>query len=302
MITLNGERGFEKVESWEEIISLPGFTDNLDPTKYKLREIIGRYIFKEKIPCGLTSCKQPHGKGYIVTTKTGEVSNIGNVCGKTHFGVEFNELSKIFDGAVTEHNNRESVGSFLFQLDNNIERVENIRSGDTTGADWIYKTSRALIQKGRGCPESVTTLVSRLVRNRSGAIIIPRIATEAEVKDMEVIQNKTLGRPQYIEEAKGNLRGIEVLFQENDLRDLLVIDIEENLKSLADLDLDNATFRDLQRWSKWCGEFDEKLENSESAVSAGRMLLSKDNLMQLLPVLQDQKEVSEFRKWLSATL
>lgn len=29
MITLNGERGFEKVESWEEITELPGFTDNL---------------------------------------------------------------------------------------------------------------------------------------------------------------------------------------------------------------------------------------------------------------------------------
>lgn len=301
MITLNSERGFEKVDTWEEIVSLPGFTDNLDPKKFQLKEIIGRYIFKEKIPCGLTSCKQPHGKGYIVTTKTGEVANIGNVCGKTHFGVEFNELSKIFNRAITEHNNREIVGSFIFQLEANIERVENIRSGNS-GADWVYKTSRGLIQKGRGCPESVTSYVSKLVRSRNGAILIPRIATENEVKDMEVIQKRTLERPQYIEESRGNLRGLDALFPENDLRELLIIDMEANLKSLADLDIDNATFKDIQYWSKWCSEFDAKLEKAERILSSGQQMLSKDNLSQLLSVIDDQHESSEFRKWLAATL
>jgi len=249
MITLNSERGFEKVDSWEEITELPGFTANLDPKKYKLNEIIGRYIFKEKIPCGLTTCKQPHGKGYIVSTKTGEVTNIGNRCGKTHFGVEFNELSKIFDRAVTEHNNRELVGIFLFHLEEFEEQISSIRSGDK-GADWIYKTSKALSEKGRGCPDSVTEFVRKSVRSRNGSILIPRLATEDEVKEMEVIQNKTLERPQYIEESKGELKGIDVLYEENDFRQLLVLDIESNLKSLSDLDVDNATFKDLQYWSK----------------------------------------------------
>lgn len=301
MITLNGERGFEKVESWEEITELPGFTGNLDPKKYKLNEIIGRYIFKEKIPCGLTTCKQPHGKGYIVTTKTGEVTNIGNRCGKTHFGVEFNELSKVFDRAVTEHNNRELVGSFLFQLEAHEEKIKLIRSGEK-GADWIYKISKATIEKSRGCPDSITEFVHKLIRSRNGAILIPRLATEDEVNEMEVIQNKTLERPQYIEESKGVLKGIEVLYEENDLRKLLVLDLESNLKSLSELDVDDATFKDLQYWSKWCNEFDSKLEKINSVVASGLRFLTTENLQQLLSVIEEQKESKEFKKWLSTNI
>lgn len=301
MITLNGERGFEKVESWEEITELPGFTANLDPKHYKLNEIIGRYIFKENIPCGLTTCKQPHGKGYIVSTKTGEVTNIGNRCGKTHFGVEFNELSKIFDRAVTEHNNRELVGSFLFQLEEHEEQINSIRAGEK-GADWIYKTSKILSQKGRGCPDTVTELVSRLARNRNGAILIPRLATEEEVKDMEVIQKRTLDRPQYIEEPKGELKGIEILYEENDLRDLIILDIESNLKSLSELDVDSATFKDLQRWAKWCNEFESKIERIGSIMASGLRFLKFENLQQLLVAIENPKESKEFKIWLSSNL
>lgn len=301
MITLNGERGFEKVESWEEITELPGFTANLDPKQYKLNEIIGRYIFKDKIPCGLTTCKQPHGKGYIVSTKSGEVTNIGNRCGKTHFGVEFNELSKIFDRAVTEHNNRELVGSFLFQLEEHQEQLSSLRAGEK-GADWIYKTSKALSVKGRGCPDSVTEFVNKLIRSRSGAILIPRMATEDEVKEMEVIQNKSLERPQYIEEPKGELKGLEVLYEENDIRELVVLDIESNLKTLSELDVDSATFKELQHWSKWCSEFEAKIEKIESVIASGLRFLTLDNLQQLLTVVEDHKELKEFKKWLTSNL
>ena len=79
MITLNGARGFEEVNSWQEITELPGFTAALNPEHKQLQEIIGRYVFKDKIPCGLTTCKQPHGRGYIAVTESGDVTNIGNV-------------------------------------------------------------------------------------------------------------------------------------------------------------------------------------------------------------------------------
>lgn len=109
MITLNRERGFETVGCWDEILELPGFCENLDPGEHELDQVIGNYLFKDRIPCGLSTCHEPHGKGYIASTKSGLIPNVGSICGKNHFGVEFDQLSRTYTRAITEHNNRQSV-------------------------------------------------------------------------------------------------------------------------------------------------------------------------------------------------
>lgn len=263
MITLNGERGFETVESWDDILALPGFVEELDPKSNKLKQIIGRYLFKEYISCGLSTCRQPHGKGYVVTTASGQVTNIGNGCGKTHFGVDFQEQSKIFERSLTEHNNREKLASFMFQLDEHLEYIASIKKAQK-GANWVYKRSKDLTNKERGVPETIISKIHQLVRSRTGTLIKERQATEAEVKDMEAIQNKALPRPQYIEVSIGTIKGIEALYPENDIRNLVILDLEENLKVISEIDLDNTTYKDLQYWSKWISNFDVKLEYIDS--------------------------------------
>lgn len=301
MITLNGERGFETVESWDDIIGIPGFVESLDPEEHTLKEIIGRYLFKEYISCGLSNCRQPHGRGYIVTTKSNFVTNIGNGCGKTHFGVEFQEQTKIFERALTEHNNREKLATFIFQLDGNAELIALLRS-KPKGADWVYKTTRALLQKGKGCPEAINEKIHEFVRNRSGSISVSREATEDEIKDMEAFQNKTLKRPQYIDEVKGNLQGIEALYKENDIRNIIIKDLEENINTISEIDIDTATFKELQHWAKWASEFDNKIDVINKTISYGNKLLNKDNLLQLLVVLDSPLEEKEYDAWLTKYL
>jgi hypothetical protein len=298
MITLNGERGFEDVESWEEIMQLPGFTIDLDPEKEELKEIIGRYIFKDKIACGLTACHQPHGRGYIVTTKSGRVTNIGNICGKNHFGVKFDEFSKVFVQALTDHQNRQAIASFLFQLEGYLEEVSRLRGGEK-GADWVYLTSRALAERNHGCPDILVSEVGKMIRARDGLIRIPRLATEEEVKEMEVMAGKSLPRPQYVEEQKGNLGGIECLYHEYNIREILVLDVEPKLAKLTDFDVDTATSSELRFWVKWCQELEEKLERVRTAVKAGQVLLTRENLVQLYEVIPDAKELTSFKKWLA---
>ena len=298
MITLNGERGFEKVETWEEILEIPGFKQDLDPKQHVLKEIIGRYMFKDFIACGLSSCHRPHGRGYIVTTKSNYVTNIGNGCGKTHFGVEFKEQAKIFDRGITEHNNRETLTTFMFQIDNHFELIQSLRTKES-GADWLYKITRPLMQRGKGCPDSIVTKISEIVRNRSGLITSMCQATEAEAKDEEAIQNKSLGRPYYIEERVGNLVGIEALYPENNIRDIIIKDLKVNLDTLSEVDIDSASFKDLQFWVKWTTDFDVKIKTIKNAIAYGNQLFSKENLAQLLPVAKDANEINEFKQWLS---
>ena len=88
MITLTDERGLIfSPKSWTEIEEIPGYVKGLDPTKHKLKSIIGSYHLKD-IHCGLL-CNQLHDKGYIVVTQGGVVTNLGNECGKNYFGVDF---------------------------------------------------------------------------------------------------------------------------------------------------------------------------------------------------------------------
>ncbi len=179
MITLSGERGFETVDSWEDIVQLAGFTSHLNPSQKQLKEIIGRYSFTDKITCGLSTCRQPHNRGFIVTTDSGEVSNIGNVCGKKHFGVKFDEYSKAFTRALTDHQDREAITSLLFRIEDYEAEIEAIRT-EAHGADWVYKTSRALVERNHGCPDTIVTEVTGMIRARDGTIRISRLATADE--------------------------------------------------------------------------------------------------------------------------
>jgi len=301
MITVNGERGFENVGSWEEVLQLPGFTINLDPEKEELKDIIGRYIFKDMIACGLTMCHTPHGRGYIVTTRAGNVTNIGNVCGKNHFGVKFDEFSNAFVQALTDHQNRQAIASFLFQLERYLNDVSTLRSGDQ-GADWVYRTSRALAERNHGCPDILVSEVGKMIRARDAAIRVPRVATDKEADEMEVMAGKSLPRPLYVEEQKGILRGIESLYHEYNIREILVLDVEPNLAALGDFDVDTATSNQLRFWAKWCQELEEKLERVRAAVNAGRVLLSRENLVQLFEVIPDPEELKAFKKWLTKTV
>lgn len=177
MITLNRERGFEKVESWDDVTSLPGFTAQLDPAENELTEIIGRYIFADPIPCGLTNCHQPHKKGYVVATSGGDVTNIGNVCGNNHFGVDFDQLSKAFDRALADHNNRENVGSFLFRYDRHKATIETYKQGDATR---LHKTANKLAHRGRGCPDEIVGTIQDMVRRRDNTIQVSRQASKED--------------------------------------------------------------------------------------------------------------------------
>ncbi len=115
MITLNSDRGLVQIDSWTDIETRPGFVKDLDPTAHKLKSIIGRYVFSDRIRCGLSNCHTPHAKGYIVVTEDGHETNIGKDCGKTYFGVDFEILSGQFERDLAASQNREAPREFCLQ-------------------------------------------------------------------------------------------------------------------------------------------------------------------------------------------
>jgi hypothetical protein len=298
VITLNSDKGLVKIEYWDDIEARPGFEKNVNPGEVTLDAIIGRYIFKEKIRCGLSNCHTPHARGYIVSTKDGRETNIGKDCGKRYFGVDFEDLSKKFDRDVTESNNREALWSFRFQLDELEDTIHALHKFEQ-GANWVYKCTRPLITVNKGCPIELVHKISAMVKSRNNMLSLSRQATEQETERLEVSQNKKIVRPHFIDEPIAEIIGLEPLYPENDLRKLLN-DLEENLKTFKEKDIDSMTFEELKHWVKWKNSIDNTLENIQYSLSQGQKLLNPENLMPFKKILSKNNDEKLFMKYLKS--
>lgn len=279
MIVLNSQKEIIRVVHWSDITERAGFSGDLDPAKHTLDSILGRYAFAEKVPCGLSNCHTPHNRGYIVATKEGRETNIGKDCGKTYFGVDFQTLSNKFDRDITEKENREKLWAFFFRSEDVFAQVSGLRSGEY-GADWVYKQCASL-QDIRSVPSKIVRRVNAMAKAQDPRITREREATEDEIARMEQVQGRRLRRPQIISEPLGELRGLEVLYAENNLRSMLIQDVSEKLKELNETKIDTLTYEQLSKWSRWLGSLDSTLDRAENAIQSGRRFLTQKNLLPL---------------------
>ncbi|WMY11757.1 hypothetical protein [Paraburkholderia phenoliruptrix] len=302
MITLNGDKELVRVENWEAIQARPDFDGQLNPAAHELAAIIGSYVFSEYIACGLSNCRTPHGRGYLVVTKDARVTNIGKDCGARYFGVDFEDLTRQFDKDIAAKENRERLWSFAFRLDTVSADVVRIRKGEGSdaGADSLYKRSRALLNLTHGCPDVVVRRVIQMLKTGTSEVLTQREATNAEIARVEAATGRRVNRPHYIEESAGHVGYLEALNPENDLREMLVIDLDENLKAFSQLDIDQLSHAQLQRWAKWVSGVDATIERAELAVLKYRELLRPANLTVFAVLLPDDGEELQFRRFLDS--
>lgn len=300
MITINGEKELVRVEDWADIESRPDYDCDLDPAAHELEAIIGNYVFSDKIRCGLSNCHTPHGRGYLVATKDGRLTNIGKDCGRIYFGVDFETMSRQFDRDMAAKENRERLWSFSFRIDNVLGEIQQIRRGEdgAKGADWVHKRSRALVQLNQGVPELIVRRVLEMLRIGSDAVDTQREATKEELERADALAGRRLPRPHYVEEIVGRVSGLDALRPQNDLREILIVDLETRIKEFSALNIDALTHVELSRWAKWAGAVDLQLENAAAAADLGRRLLTPPNLAPFESVLTNAQDVSMFRAYL----
>jgi len=300
MITINGEKELVRVGSWADIEARPDYDGQLNPAAHELDTIIGSYVFADKIPCGLSNCRTPHGRGYLVATKDGRLTNIGKDCGRIYFGVDFETMSRQFDRNLAAKENRERLWSFYFKLDELADAITKIRQGENGahGADWVYRRSRALLSLNQGCPDLVVRRVIELLKTGSHNVITQREATKEEAERADERAGRRLSRPYYVEESAGWIARLDALRPENDLREILVIDLESRIKDFAALNIDTLPPAQLSQWAKWIGGVELKLDKATEMVDAGRTLLTPENLSPLAAVLTQGDDMTMFRQYL----
>lgn len=298
MITLNTEQGLTIIENWEDIKTRPGFVSDLNPSNHKLDSIIGRYIFKDKIKCGLSNCHTPHAKGYIATTKEGLSTNIGKDCGKKYFGIDFENMSKKFDRDIIEAENRKKLISFSLQIDK-IERALLDLRRKSRGADWVYKKTRPLVSLNKGCPEVIVRRISMMLRNGTNSLTIEREATSSEVSALEVAQGRKLQHPHVISESVAFIDGLQALYPENDLRQMLVLGLEEEIRTFKGKDIDSLSYNELRDWTKWADSVEKTMEKAVNSVALGCNLLTQSNIEKFNHILMKKEDKLLFRTYLN---
>lgn len=298
MIILNTERGFIEIESWDDIKSEVAFLENLDPSKHELKSVVGFYAFKEKGKCGLTTCHQPHMKGFIVETKKGRLTNIGKDCGKTHFGVEFETLSKQLDKDYKESKNREKLDSFNSQVQSLEKNISELRH-QAKGADWVYKNSNELIKLGGDCNEIIVRKITEMSKARSSTLTLSTEATEEEIQIIETSQSRQIQRPHIITKNIAEIAGLSVFYPENNLRETLVLDLEKQLSLFKSKSVDLMTYVELQAWVKYVDSIENKLEVAKRTIKAGMNLLNLENLKPFSALLIKTEDKKKFLSFIS---
>ena len=288
MITLNTDKGLVRLASWDDVLSRPGFKTDIDPRAVKLDRIIGNYALFPFLPCGLSSCHTPHGKGYLVATSDGHETNIGKDCGKKHFDVEFKRLAKAFDQDLRSKERREALTALQHRVPAIEERIATLMD-EPAGAKWVNKHAGRLLDPMKGLPPAVIAVVVGLVRRRSGALTRSRVATKDDLELMRAIGQRIQPGVNYVEEPVGQLDGVAALYPENDLRQLLIVDMA-NLAAVKNLDVDSANEKTLRDLVKWSERIEPNLAQAAETVAAGRRLLTQANLRQLLPFATDRQD------------
>ena len=297
MITLNTEKGLVRIESWDEIIERPGFVSNLISDTVELDAIIGSYLFKDFVSCGLSSCHRSHGRGYLVTTKDGQETNIGKDCGKKHFSVDFESMRKAYERDSQNKERREQLETLQARIPSYLAAIKNIRAGGA-GADCLYPLLQSLTTRGKGMPETLIEEISKMAKARNGRIIRQRQATDSEIENLEAMQGKEIKRPHYISEEIGHLAGIAALYPEHNLRELLVVDVTEGLERIQQLDISSLRESELRAHRKWASELDAKLHTVKQTIREAKTLLVRSNLSQLAELIRGKDEKHRFTKFL----
>lgn len=286
MIVLNSSKELVQVDEWSSILCRPGFTQNLDPKAHTLSAIIGSYVFKDRIHCGLSNCHTPHNKGYIAVTTDGRETNMGAICGKSYFGVDFETLSRKFDEDIQEKRDRDSLWAFSFKLDEFKQRIDDLRS-HKMGADWAYKALLPLAEGTRDLSE-VSRKIGAMLRTGTSDLTKEREATEREIETLEMAQGKSLRRPHVIEDTVATIAGMEALYKENNLKTLLVMELEVHIQNFETINIDVMSRAELRKFAKWAGSTDSTFDRAVDSLGSARRFLTVQNLEPFTQVVSEE--------------
>lgn len=292
MITLKTDRGWESPQTWEDVLQLPGYVQEIDPNVSKLFAVVGKYREAEKKRCSISTCHTKHNRGYLVTTKDGHITNIGVDCGNKEFGIEFEQMSRQLDKDWRSQQYREIVSTAKNKIEGWERECKKLRAP----ASWLIKQHTDMKNRDEGIPEYIYRELTGLMRAESNVLFKQRVATAEEKEFAREIHNEHI---ETVPEEVGILKGLSGLKSINQLREILAVDLETKLKLLVETDVDTASDKELAEWARWVEEVDSKISLVSSIIDSCHLFFTRENISLLAEIAEsdyDENKVMAIAK------
>ncbi|NMZ98069.1 hypothetical protein [Pseudomonas lundensis] len=292
------------VNTVEELRERPLYRESLSFSDgvRQLLDILGEYSFPEAkmIPCGIQGCRTPHMRGFLVVTTDGLETNIGNVCGKKHLGVNFQEKRTAFRQKQVEIRNVSQifeVKQLLKKLKPTLERLE-VRSGRIAKLKiLVNKAHPQLVRLVSGRAKlSQASLFKTVLMEESEARRQYTHEVEPDSKGrLESFENWFIRRRPVKSIAAGSLIGLS--FWKHDLHKLLrqdILNTVNELEGLADAAILELTPLILRRYAKWGQTLEQRINEVYLIVQEGEDFFSCDNI-EALKLLEPELDLASRR-------
>lgn len=259
-----------KIQSWEDVLDRPGFTDVLNPKEFKLKSILGVYSLPTKRHCGLSTCRTPHNRGYLVVADSGIETNIGHRCGKKHFGLDFTQAKERFTTETNAQRFRENIGEIKNQLHSYRLEIESIRS-ESPSPEELYRRVHALMTR-QFDEATIRKLNERSVRGES---VVERDVKISQ-REREILEESDFS-VEFRKETVFIISGLSAVKNYKYIKSLMNEVLTSELEEFDQLDVDNLTYSSLKSWNNWSSRLPKNIRKLKSITEECQRFVSKDN-------------------------
>ncbi|MES2353262.1 MAG: hypothetical protein V4568_02480 [Pseudomonadota bacterium] len=268
--TANGQ--IINIKQGADIMSRPKFTASLNLEQHKLKAVIGQYSVEPAVPCGLSDCRKPHNRGYLILTEDDVETSIGLMCGRKYFGESFKAAKTIYDKQAAAISHKAQLVTLMAQRDEYLKRVDEI-TAQPNGARWLDRNIRRFAEQ---FPQEIVAAIYQRAERGQDKVFETRIATDEELQSQREKGVPESRLERYIREDRGALRGLRI-FRRN-IRGILIQDIKVPLDALdlGDVEAPSATL--IKRVSNLAATIDVKFLEAEALLEEAKLFFDADNL------------------------
>lgn len=264
----------DRPQNFEEMSARENFHAPIDHAEHVLKAVLSEYHFQTQALCGLKACRTAHNHGFLVVTESGIETNIGQHCGRTHFGNE------IFHTLQAEHQRLKERAELVKRAKElqasvpSIEaRIHAFMSTNKFGASWLTKVRAALYAVIGSSLESLEAVQQR----GDFAVKEYRERSEEEIENlMSATKGLTRAAARDATAVVGTLEPMPwIMF---DCRGRLIVRLLKPLLAFAALDPTQIPSPKLKDMLKSFDGHSRTLDEADAAAASALRFLSDDNL------------------------
>lgn len=288
---------FSLITKFEEIISRPNFVEMVtiargEDVQSTISELVGFYVLRDYVSCGISSCRRKHQKGYVAVLHDGNEIIIGHNCGKKHFGVTFDEKARQFEHLRNNANQYLQIKEMYEKLPNLKDNLERIlkKSGKMT---FVQIKIAVKSFKEDALDYWMRRKIGQEV-SRSGLIYRDEFKTKDEI-NAEILS----GKKNVIDTKRvlvGNILEYDVIAEWHSAEKLKNY-FEQLYREIKNPNqLEGTAIKTL---AKKMRQHDQNLRELEEYCKRGNKLFTPENIIQLailFPQIDEQKVIEKYAK------